>query len=259
MAINTFLEAFLYSAVLTLILTFWFLPILYQLAYTLANDGTKLNLFKPFRSLATGFVILLAIFGYGGYVFALPAYNQAWRAQLLVNAEYQLPKGDSKLQLLGNEYFRNVVLTADTFRRHYDDRIHEDEIPLQFEADWLKLAGLDSMAHGERDTVIVNWQMVSARPWFHVSLKLQADTLEIRDIKTILKYKHERENLSFSWYAEPPETLRVAARLTISKGAELIREIKAEYPQMPIPVRVTAALADVIYRTTVTYRDTLKF
>lgn len=259
LGINTFLEAFLFSAVLTILITFWFLPILYLVCYAFANAQSALNLLKPFRSLAAGFVILLAIVGYGGYLYALPAYDEIWRAALHVNAEYQLPKGESKLHLIGNEYFRQVDLTADTLQRHYDERIHEDEIPLQFEADWLKFSGVDSLAQGERDTVIVDWQLVSSKPWFQVSLKLQVDTLQIQDIQTCFKYKHRRDELTFSWYAEPPEILQVVARFTISKGAKVTRKIEAEYAEMPIPIRVTAAFADVIYRTKVTYQDTLDF
>ncbi|MCI0691145.1 M28 family metallopeptidase [candidate division KSB1 bacterium] len=259
LGINSFLEAFLFSAVLTILMLFWFLPILYLVGYAFASAHSILNLLKPFRSLAAGFVILLAIVGYGGYLYALPAYDETWRAALHVNAEYELPKGESKLHLIGNEYFRRVDLTADTLQRHYDERIHEDEIPLRFEADWLKFSGVDSLAPGERDTVFANWQIVSSRPWFQVSLKLQVDTLEIQDIQTRLKYKHNSSDLTFSWYAEPPETLQVAARFTISKGAKVIRKIEAQYPEMPVPVRVTAALADVVYRTKVTYQDTLEF
>jgi Peptidase family M28 len=259
LGITTFLQALLFSAVLTIIIIFWFLPILYLAGYAFASAGSILNLLKPFRSLAAGLVILLAIVGYGGYLYGLPAYDEAWRAMLQVNAEYQLPKGESKLHLLGNEYFRQVDLTADTLQRHYDARIHEDEIPLQFKADWLKISGVDSVIHGEKDTVIVDWQLIGSRPWFQVSLKLQVDTLQIQDIQTHLKYKHKSNDLTFSWYAEPPETLQVAARFTISKGAKVTRQIEAQYPEMPIHVRVTAALADVIYRTKVTYQDTLKF
>jgi len=115
------------------------------------------------------------------------------------------------------------------------------------------------VAHGERDTVFANWQIVSSRPWFQVSLKLQVDTLQIQDIQTRLKYKHRRDELTFSWYAEPPETLQVTARFTISRGAKVTRKIEAQYAEMPFPIRVTAALADVVYRTKVTYQDTLKF
>lgn len=259
LGINSFFEAFLYSAALTILITFWFLPILYSMGYAFANAQPTLNLLKPFRSLAAGFVILLAIVGYGGYLYALPAYDETWRAVLHVTAEYQLPKGEGKLHLLGNEYFRQIDLNADTLRRHYDERIHEDEMPLQFEADWLKFSGVESVAQGERDTVIVDWQLASLRPWFQVSLKLQVDTLQIQDIQTPLKYKHKSNDLTFSWYAEPPETLQVAARFTIAKGAKVTRQIEAQYPETPIPIRVTAALADVIYRTKVTYQDTLKF
>jgi hypothetical protein len=258
-AIDKFVEAFAYSAGLTLILVLWYLPILYIFAYILACFRPFREILKPLRSPALGFAILFAIFGYGGYLYAFPAYNEKWHASLQANAEYNLRNGESKLRLAGNEYFRKVNVLADTLRRQYDARIHQDDLPLVFKADWMKLSGAGSVSPGQRDTIMVNWQLVSARPWYRTTLKIEVDTLEISDVTSEAKYRQRKKSLTFNWYAEPPETLRVAARFTIPPGAKLFREVTAVYREMPIPVKVTAALADVKYRTTVTYRDTLIF
>jgi hypothetical protein len=204
-----------------------------------------------------GFVILLAIFGYGGYLFSFPAYDEKWRASLEVNAGYDLRSGENSLRLAGNEYFRNVNVNADTLHKKFDERIHQEKLPVAVTADWAKLSGSESVSPGARDTASVNYQLTSSRQWYRANLQLSADTLEIADVTANVKYRLNKNGLLFSWYYEPPESLRVEAKFTIPSGAKLIRQMNAVYTEPPVPMQVTAELAEVIYRTTVTYRDTL--
>lgn len=253
--INTWFESFLYSAFLTAILILWYLPMLYLLGYTLTSSWANLNGLKIFRRPVVGFVLLLGIVGYGGYLYSFPAYDQTWRLQLTANAEYNLRNGKSQLHLLGSEFLREVTVTADTVHRRYDAASNEAELPLSFKADWFKLAGTatvlaDSVAH-------VDWKMKSAQSWHKVTLTLRADTAKISNINTALNYAQNKEVLTFTWFADPPETLRVAASFSMHPKARLIREVKAEYPQTPVPLNVSAKYADVLYQTTVIYRDTL--
>ena len=257
-SIDSFFRAFTYSAVLTAILVLWYLPTVYLFAYTFVSVQPALKVIKLYRKPAMGMLILVAIFGYGSYLFSFPAYNEKWRATVRVDSEYEIRSGESKLLLKGNEYFRNVKVKADTLHRNYDARIHKDELPLSFTADWIRVSGTNSVLTGEKDTVVVNWQLSSKRLWYRTSVEIQVDTLEIGDISTNLAFRHQKDKLKFSWFAEPPDTLQVTARFTIHPGAKLIREITAVFPEMPIPIEVTAELANVRYRTTVTYHDTLK-
>ncbi|MFQ6115569.1 MAG: M28 family peptidase, partial [bacterium] len=157
--IDTIWDAFLYNAFLTAILIIWFLPLLHIFSYLTVSIHPLKNMLKRFRSPAFGLLILLAISGYGGYLFSLPAYNDLWRAEIRVEAEYDLRSGESKLRLTGNEYFRNVTISTDTFKRQYDERIQHDEIPIAFTADWIKLPGTEMVSSGEKDTVSVDWQL----------------------------------------------------------------------------------------------------
>lgn len=68
--INNLLEAFLYSGFLIIVIIIWYLPLLYLFAYTFASSWPKLSGLKLFRHPIVGFVILLAIAGYGGYLFS---------------------------------------------------------------------------------------------------------------------------------------------------------------------------------------------
>lgn len=254
--INSFLEAFIFSAVLTLIIIFWYLPTIYHCGYTLASSPKLGQAFQKFRRPAVGFAILLAIIGFGGYLYSVPAYDQTWRARLEASAEYQLPHSKSKVQLRGNEFFRHVEVVADTIKRHFNGNMNEAEIPMVFRADWFKLTGSDSV---QQDKVIIDWQLISNRPWFQTALTLQVDTLQIGQVSSPLKYKLSGNQLTFSWYCEPAETLNVKASFAVQSGAKLIREVKAIYPETPFPLQVTAKFADVVYQTAVTYRDTVKF
>lgn len=256
-AIHDFFRAFLYSAALTLVLLIWLLPLIFIFAYTITSvpAGRKLGLL--FRKPITGLLILLMIAAYGGYLYSFRAYTEKWRAKILVDAEYDQLKNESKLYLKGNEYFRGVTVTADTLTRRYDRRISRDELPLTFQAEWLEVAGEQAVSGGEMDTVALNWQLTSERPWYSVSLNLSLDSLKFDSVETSLNYLKSDKEILFRWSAEPPDTLRVSATLIVPPGRKLIRTVKGIYPEIPLPIDVTAEYADVEYRTTVTYRDTL--
>ncbi|MFQ5864203.1 MAG: M28 family peptidase [bacterium] len=253
--ISTIGDALLYSLLLTSVLVIWFLPVIY--AMVSLKPLTKA--LKRFRSPAFGLVMLLAIFGYGAYLFYLPSYNDVWRAEIHADAVYDLRSKEGKLQLTGNEYFRNVNVAYGTFNKQYDDRIHKDVLPIPFTADWITLFGNETVLSGEKDTLSVGWQLTSQRPWYETSVKIQVDTLDIVHVKSDMKSNPETDEIRYIWYGNPAETLHITATFLLPPGARLIREITAVYPEMPIPLEVTAEFGDVRYRTTVTYRDTLTF
>ena len=257
--INTFVESLIYSAILTLIIIFWYLPTIYHFGYTVASSPKLSGVFQHFRRPVVGFALLLAICGYGGYLYSFPAYDQTWRARLEASAEYEIPQGKSKLHLRGNEFLRNVEVVADTVKRHFNGEFNEAEIPMAFQADWLKLVGSDSVQHGEQDKIMIDWQLISSQPWFQTTLTVQVDTLKIEHVSSLLKYKLSDDKLIFSWYCEPAETLQVQASFAVKPGAKIRREVKATYSQTPFPLHVSAEFADAIYQTTVIYRDTVSF
>ena len=61
---------------------------------------------------------------------------------------------------------------------------------------------------------------MSTRPWFQVKVTFRSDTLEIENVNARLKYQHNKNVLTFSWYSEPPETLQVAASFFIKRLAK---------------------------------------
>lgn len=256
--INDFFRAFLYSAALTLILLIWFLPAIFIFAYTISSVPASRKLAQLFRKPLAGILILIMVAAYGGYLYSFPAYNEKWRAKILVDAEYDQTKSESKLNLEGNEYFCGVTVAADTLERHYDQTISRDELPLKFKADWLKVSGEQVVSGGEMDTVSINWQLISERSWYRTSLKLSLDSLKFDSVESSLSYEKSEKEILFRWTADPPDTLRISAKLIIPPGRKLIRRVKGIYPEIPLPVTVTAEYADVEYRTTVTYLDTLK-
>jgi len=79
--INTFGEALIYSAILTLIIIFWYLPTIYHFGYIFASSPKLAGVFKHFRRPMVGFVLLLAIFAYGGYLYSFPVIFK--RAKIL--------------------------------------------------------------------------------------------------------------------------------------------------------------------------------
>jgi len=256
-----FTPSLIYSAALTLLLIIWYLPSFYLLAYTFAHGHRHLAWLRIFRQPLFGLLILLAVFAYGGYLYAFPAYNEQWRANLRVVAQYDQNTQDSRLRLTGDEYFRGVEVKAGDLQQTYDEAIHRAELALPFRADWLSVAGSQTGDARDSTLIQVDWLLTSAKPWNEVRVQVQSDTLALVVMDTNLKYSKRRradaERFLFRWYADPDDTLRVQASFKLSPGSRLIRQVTAIYAEPPLPLTVTAQYADVTYRTEVTRRDTL--
>lgn len=255
--IDTFWAALIYTAILTALLVVWYLPGIYTLGFAVVSVPGARKLARLVRAPAAGLVLLVVIIGYGGYLYGLPAYTERWRASLEARAEYDLKTRESSFELVGNEYFRNVTLSTDTLTINYDARIHRAEVPLKFRADWFTATGSESLSTDDSSVVHVDWQFITRRPWYRVKATLKTDTLNIANVTSDLAYRQDRDDATLEWLFEPPDTLRLRAELELPPGARLIRDVSAIYPEPPTPVNLTAELADIKFRTTVTLRDTL--
>ncbi len=257
-AIDSFGESLLFSVAITLVLVLWYLAGIYAFANVVVSNSLVRDLLKTLRRPLFGLVILAAVLGFGGYLYSLPSYNEEWAAGIRVNAKYNVRSAENSLELLGNEYFRNVSVRGDSLDRQYDVRIHKDDLGLPFKADWVTVTGDEFAVNGERDTVKVNWQHRSTRPWYRATLRIQVDSLDISDVVSGHAFNHRDNEVSFTWRGQPADTIRVTGEFTITAGSKLIRTVTGRYSETPMPIAVSAELADVAYRTTVVYRDTLK-
>jgi len=251
-------ESLLFSTAITLLLVLWYLPGIYAYSYAVVSSSFVRNLLKTLRRPLLGLVILLAVVGFGGYLYSLPSYNEEWGAGIRVHANYNVRSGENSLQLLGNEYFRNVSVRGDSLTRQYDVRIHKDDLAIPFTAEWIDLTGEELILRGEKDTVKVNWLITSTRPWYRTTLRIETDSLEIIDLFSEHAFNHRKNQVSFSWIGQPSERIEFAADFIVHPGAKLMREVTGKYIGLPMRIEVDAELADVAYRTTVVYRDTLK-
>jgi hypothetical protein len=175
-----------------------------------------------------------------------------------MKAEYDIPKKDSKLKVLGNEYFHQMKIATDSLQEQFDGRIHNAEIPQNFSADWIDIGGTATIKGDKKDTMSIAWVMTSRQPWYRASLQIEVDTLEISNVISDLAFTHKDNRITFTWFANPPETLHIAAKFIVEPGAKMIRKGTGIYPFMPMPIAVSSDLADVIYRTEVVYSDTLE-
>jgi hypothetical protein len=180
-----------------------------------------------------------------------------WKPQVYARAEYDITKRESQFKLRGNEYFHDVHLVADTLDVTYSGRMIRVEPPLEFETEWLFIEGKMDRQRGEKDTLDIRWKLHTSKPWYRVDLAIKTDTLDISAVESDWVFKHDGNRLAFSWFADPPEEIDFHARIAVEPGARLIREVRGNYPEPPIPLTVTSNLANVRYRTIVTRTDTL--
>jgi hypothetical protein len=257
MTLEGFGPALAVSAGITLVLVLWYLPVPYVFAYTFARQHKTLAFLKVLRHPVFGLIVLLAIFGYGGYLYGLPAYNDMWRASLRAVANYDSNKKQSKLELIGTEYFRGVIVQSAALNQTIDEADHKMEFPYDFTAEWMSIAGQETRAASDSGLAQVDWTLATARPWHEVRVELRADTLALTRVQSDLKFAEAKTGVTFRWSAEPADTLRLQASFQLAPKAKLIRTVTATYAEMPMPITVTAKYADVIYRTEVVRRDTL--
>jgi hypothetical protein len=258
-SISSFGESVIYSGLLIVILIVWYLPTINLLSFVVVSVSRTKSLLKSFRQPVFGIVIILIILGYGGFLYSLPAYNNMWRPGIRVEAEYDIQKKESKLQLIGNEFFKDVSVKTDSLEDYFSGRSHKEELAHSFTADWINLNGTHTITDSTTDTlnVKVNWQIESIRSWYSVYFQIRVDTLEFNNVESDLNFYHKKDRVTFSWMAEPPLNLNGSANFSMIKGAKLIRKVTGYYPEMPVAIKVTSDLADIRYRTKVVFQDTL--
>ncbi|MBN2356382.1 M28 family peptidase [candidate division KSB1 bacterium] len=257
LVIDTMAKAALFSAAIILIMSLVLLPFIYSTAYAVVAIPWLKRLLKQFRGPLPGMGLAICLIIATWVVGRLPAYNDMWRPIVQVQAEYETPKHEGTIQIKGNEYFQNILAQNDTFQVNLSGREHVEELPLNFCADWLKIAGYQTIRAGERDTVEIDWQLITLRPWYSVTLSLRADTLAIGNVYSNLRFLHKNRSLSFRWRCYPSDTLMVKARFDVHPGARLVRSITANYAMLPLALKVTAPHANVYQQTRVTARDTV--
>ena len=259
--ISNFAESFLYSGLLIVILIVWYLPSIYLLSFVVVSVSRTKTWLKTFRQPAFGIVIMLIILGYGGFLYSLPAYNNMWRPSIRVDAQYDIQKEECKLQLIGNEFFKDVSVKTDSVENYFSGRSHKEELKHSFVAEWIGINGTQTITDSTADTVNVkvNWQLISSRPWYSVYFQIKVDTLELKNVESDLNFYFNKDRINFSWMADPPTSLNVGANFSMIKGSKLIRKVTAYYPEMPIAIEVKSEIADIRYRTKVVFQDTLDF
>lgn len=259
---TSFVQALLYSAILTALLVLWYLPALYLFAYTLRSTPAAARLAKTLRRPLGGLAILALLAAYGGYLYAGASYSDKWKATLKVQGVYDMNTAKDSLTVVSNEYLRQVTVSAGDYQTAIDGRILNHELPLSFSAPWLRVGGSAALYSGEgQDTLRCDWRLISAEPWVRATLKLSLlpDTAGITGISTDLNYEKQDGQARFIWSAEPPDTIAVRAALAIPPGVRLVREVRGEYPFLPLEINAAAPHAFTVYQTEVIYRDTLDF
>ena len=255
--IDTIVKSLVFNAVITLILLIISLPLIYALAYAAAGNDRLRNALDHVRKPITAFLTIACILALSVYLIFQPAYSEKFRPSIRVEAEYKLPERSSKLTISGNEYFKDVKVTPDSFAHYFDGRIHKTEIPVEYEADWIEVLGSTIAVKGKMDTVYVNWQVNSNRPWIQTTLQIWPDSAGISDLEITPPYYSDGNRMKFFWYGHYSDTLRIEGKFLVERGVNIIRNISSKYLDLPVDMNLTSQLANIRYQTTVQYQDTI--
>ncbi|MEJ2052737.1 MAG: M28 family peptidase [Calditrichaceae bacterium] len=260
--INDPLTALVLNGFLILILSLFFLPVLNALAYLVASKDSFKVILKKYRQLKYGIISVIIITMFGVYAGFLSPYNQKWKPAIHVNAEYQSAKNKSKLQIQGNEYFKDVTVTGDTLMEYKNTRTHLVDLPITYSADWITCTGNESLftitqESVKLDSINFNWQIQSEQPYFRIGLNIRADTSEIFGPESTLPFSYDNRCMEFIWYGFQGDTLQASGSFKVVQGSHIIRRVNAEYDQLPVNLSVQSDLASVRYRTRVEFMDTL--
>ena len=273
MVIDNIFKAALYTALLTLLLLAVFLPFIGAggwLIWRLPWLRRGLKSFSRWPA-GVGVAVVLAVAALAAS--RLPSHDARWRPAVRLEAKYELPGGKNEVVLRGDEYFQEVRVRGDSLDLHFSGGTHKEKLPLDFKADWIGIAGSEFRKVGQPqteveqsaaadsgaalDSVAVDWLLASTEPWQSVTVSIRSDTLKIASVESELKYQLTKEEALFSWRSQPPDSLRLQARLLVPRGAQLIRKVTANYNQPPLPLEVSSPLAQISYRTRVILTDTL--
>ncbi len=257
--IDSFKLALLQSIFIVLFLTFWFWPVPYTfvwLRYRVESvNSWRYRFIRPEFGLA-----LLGILIAGTVVLStLPAYNARWCPVVRVQANYDPKTATSELSLRATEYLRGITLQADTLTKRYSGRMNADRIKAPFSADWFIIQSDSVMRTANGDTVQFDWRLTSKKPWLRVELTVSSDSV-LHVIHAEPAYEERSRTLRFVWEHDPPETLQVGGTLAFSGPVRSFRRtVTAVYRGLPPSVRLQSDLHDVIARTQVVQKDTLKW
>ncbi len=257
-ALDSWWKDILYALVLIIGQLILALPAVYVLAWLLARDDPFRSFLGGFKSRAAGWTLAVLVLAGGIILALLPSYNERWRPQVLVTASYNCNSGEDKLQLLGNDFLRNVRVEGDSLNRSYNGRVLKDILPLDFTADWFDVSGNETWHRGEKDTVTLDWMIVSEKPLRQVRMSLSVDTLGIDTAWSDLGFSLGKKSMELTWRWEPPREIPCRITLVKDPGSLLIRRVRAYYTGLPLPLTVEAPLADIIRTTVVTRTDTLR-
>ncbi len=255
--LDTVLKSLIFNTIITLTILLISLPLIYSLAYVVFSNDRIRALLDYVRKPMTAIITLGLIVGFSVYLVIQPAYSEKLRPFIRVGAEYQLPAKSSKFTISGNEYFKDVNITPDSLGQYLEGRIHKAEIPMQFEADWMEVLGSTIVMKGIMDTVYINWEICSNRPWIQTTLQIWPDSAEIVDPAIDPPYYLDNDALKLHWDGHYRDTLKVEGKFLIERGTKFIRKISSKYLEMPVAVEVTSQLANIEYRTTIQYQDTI--
>ena len=142
---NSFAAGTIFTLILTAILWLWFSAAFFSAGYALVASTPGKMISDVFRTRWSGIALGIIIVIFGAYLYGVPSFNEKWRPEVRLQAEYDAVAGKSTMRVLGNEHLRGLRVRSDNLLRNFDDNILQDTLAIPFSADWMQVGGTQQL------------------------------------------------------------------------------------------------------------------
>lgn len=296
------IKGFWHSALVDLlyIMGFMFLslPFVFGLAALYRESGRDLFFLKRFRSTRAVILPSLAALAFGGYLLAVPDYDESWQKSVRIEQRYMMGEDSSTVRITGSEGVEDVSLvtrgrepgivrTGDGASDAEESaRSGQGDVPgamdgrrlgtSAFSASVAPPSGADWLSYEQTTAVRPD----SSRPDSLVRLDRVIDLYSpIHPLGVTVRYHSEQpmtvtspwafdsrrrsvtadgKSAALTWYSYPEMPLRIPVQLKVHRGQSVMESVEATYDTLAAPLRASAPLTFFRYRTTIVRHDTLR-
>ena len=160
----------IFFLVICFMMFLWYLPSFILFAYASVSVNAVRKGVKLLRKAPYGMTLAGIFAGYCIFLTSLPAYNDIWKATLIVQSDYNSTTSDASMILKSSEYLRHLSIKSGSFEKQYDLKARRDSLPIKFKADWVDVTTFV-------DSNRFHLRFVNQFPQYTAELRLMLDSV----------------------------------------------------------------------------------